>query len=52
MIQLTPDEARVLGVLVEKSTTTPDQYPLSLNAVVAGANQKNKHANRSRCNRQ
>jgi uncharacterized protein YceH (UPF0502 family) len=41
MIQLTPDEARVLGVLVEKSTTTPDQYPLSLNAVVAGASQKN-----------
>jgi uncharacterized protein YceH (UPF0502 family) len=41
MTQLTPDEARVLGVLIEKSTTTPDQYPLSLNAVVAGANQKN-----------
>src|SRR5678815_6174456 len=41
MTQLTPDEARVLGVLIEKSTTTPDQYPLSLNAVVSGANQKN-----------
>jgi uncharacterized protein YceH (UPF0502 family) len=41
MVQLTPDEARVLGVLIEKSTTTPEQYPLSLNAVVAGANQKN-----------
>src|SRR4029453_1764650 len=41
IIQLTPDEARVLGVLVEKSTTTPDHDPLSLNAVVAGANQKN-----------
>jgi uncharacterized protein YceH (UPF0502 family) len=41
MTQLTPDEARELGVLIEKSTTTPDQYPLSLNAVVAGANQKN-----------
>src|SRR3954465_1045563 len=41
MIQLSPDESRVLGVLVEKSTTTPEQYPLSLNAVVAGANQKN-----------
>jgi uncharacterized protein YceH (UPF0502 family) len=41
MIELTPDEARILGVLIEKSTTTPDQYPLSLNAVVAGANQKN-----------
>ena len=41
MIQLTPDESRVLGVLVEKATTTPEQYPLSLNAVVNGANQKN-----------
>jgi uncharacterized protein YceH (UPF0502 family) len=41
MTPLTPDEARVLGVLIEKSTTTPDQYPLSLNAAVAGANQKN-----------
>src|SRR5918992_502230 len=41
MIQLTPDEARVLGVLVEKATTTPEQYPLSLNAVTNGANQKN-----------
>jgi uncharacterized protein YceH (UPF0502 family) len=41
MIDLTPDESRVLGVLIEKATTTPDQYPLSLNAVVNGANQKN-----------
>lgn len=41
MVQLTPDESRVLGVLIEKATTTPDQYPLSLNAVVNGANQKN-----------
>ena len=41
MIQLTPDEARVLGVLVEKSTTTPEQYPLSLNALTTGCNQKN-----------
>lgn len=41
MIELTPDEARVLGVLVEKGFTTPDQYPLTLNAVVNGANQKN-----------
>lgn len=41
MIQLTPDEARVLGVLIEKAMTTPDQYPLSQNAVVNGANQKN-----------
>ena len=40
MIELTPDESRVLGVLVEKGLTTPDQYPLTLNAVVNGANQK------------
>lgn len=41
MIELTPDEARVLGVLIEKAMTTPDQYPLSLNALTAGCNQKN-----------
>lgn len=41
MLHLTADESRVLGVLIEKATTTPDQYPLSLNAVVNGANQKN-----------
>ena len=33
-------ERRVLGVLIEKGKTTPDQYPLSLNAVVVGCNQK------------
>ena len=37
---LTPTEARVLGVLVEKQATVPDTYPLSLNALVAGCNQK------------
>ena len=41
MIQLTPTEARLLGVLIEKATTTPEQYPLSINALVNGANQKN-----------
>src|SRR3989442_895971 len=41
MIELTPDESRVLGVLIEKALTTPDQYPLSLNATVNGCNQKN-----------
>lgn len=41
MIQLSADEARVIGVLIEKAQTTPDQYPLTLNAVVNGANQKN-----------
>jgi uncharacterized protein len=33
-------EARVLGVLVEKAHTVPDSYPLSINALVAGCNQK------------
>ncbi len=37
---LDPVEARVLGVLVEKELTTPDQYPLSLNALTSGCNQK------------
>jgi uncharacterized protein YceH (UPF0502 family) len=41
---LTPLEARVLGVLVEKQTTVPDTYPLSLNALVAGCNQKTARA--------
>jgi len=40
MRALTPLEARVLGVLVEKQHTVPDTYPLSLNALVAGVNQK------------
>jgi len=33
-------EARVLGVLVEKQRTVPDTYPLTLNALVSGCNQK------------
>jgi uncharacterized protein YceH (UPF0502 family) len=33
-------ERRVLGVLVEKAKTTPDAYPLSLNSLVTGSNQK------------
>lgn len=37
---LSPIEARVLAVLVEKQRTVPDTYPLSLNALVAGCNQK------------
>jgi uncharacterized protein len=39
MIQLTAPEARVLGVLIEKGFTTPNQYPLSLNAIANGASQ-------------
>jgi uncharacterized protein YceH (UPF0502 family) len=37
---LTETEARILGSLVEKSYTTPDQYPLSLNALTNACNQK------------
>src|SRR5262249_31832548 len=38
MLSLT--ERRVLGVLVEKAKTTPDAYPMSVNALVTGSNQK------------
>ena len=38
---LTPTETRVLGSLIEKDITTPDYYPLSLNALVNACNQKN-----------
>lgn len=44
MSQPLPDltilEARILGVLVEKEKTTPDTYPLTVNSLVAGCNQK------------
>ncbi|RFU48584.1 YceH family protein [Paraburkholderia sp. DHOC27] len=40
MRALTPIEARVLSVLVEKQHTVPDTYPLSLNSLSAGCNQK------------
>lgn len=38
--QLTPIQARLIGVLLEKEVTTPDQYPLSLNGLTLGCNQK------------
>jgi uncharacterized protein len=38
---LNPIEIRVLGALIEKDITTPDYYPLSLNALVNACNQKN-----------
>ncbi|MCF7686803.1 MAG: YceH family protein [Cephaloticoccus sp.] len=38
--ELTPLEARVLGCLIEKEFTTPDVYPLTLNALVNACNQK------------
>ncbi|MGE0348112.1 YceH family protein [Hydrogenophaga sp.] len=37
---LSPAEARVLGTLMEKARTVPDSYPLTLNALVTGCNQK------------
>ena len=41
MLPLTDIETRVLGSLIEKDITTPDYYPLSLNALVNACNQKN-----------
>ena len=41
---LSRDARRVLGVLVEKAKTTPDQYPLTLAALIAGCNQKSNRA--------
>ncbi|MCW8091332.1 YceH family protein [Alteromonas sp. ASW11-130] len=40
IIQLSDKQARVIGVLLEKEITTPDHYPLSLNGLTAGCNQK------------
>lgn len=39
-IELDPLEARVIGCMIEKQITTPDQYPLSLNSLVSACNQK------------
>lgn len=41
---LSPRQRRVLGVLVEKAKTTPDAYPMSVNAIVAGCNQKSNRS--------
>jgi uncharacterized protein YceH (UPF0502 family) len=40
ILQLTLHETRVIGCLIEKEITTPDQYPLSLNALTNACNQK------------
>ena len=37
---LTPNEARVLATLMEKARTVPDSYPMSLNGLLTGCNQK------------
>jgi uncharacterized protein len=39
-LRLTPNEARVLGALIEKEITTPEYYPLSLNALINACNQR------------
>src|ERR1700739_4475713 len=39
-LTLTPMEARVLGALIEKEVTTPEYYPLSLNALINACNQR------------
>ena len=38
--QLSAIESRVLGALMEKQLTTPDQYPLTVNSILAACNQK------------
>ncbi|PKG58836.1 DUF480 domain-containing protein, partial [Shewanella sp. GutDb-MelDb] len=35
-MELTQHEARIIGVLLEKELTTPEQYPLSLNSLTSG----------------
>lgn len=39
-MELTAEEVRVLGCLIEKQATTPEHYPLSTNALVTACNQK------------
>ena len=41
MVTLSQHECRVLGTMIEKAQTTPAQYPLSLNSLMVGCNQKN-----------
>ena len=41
VVQLTFEETRVLGSLIEKELTTPEYYPMSLNGLVNACNQKN-----------
>jgi uncharacterized protein YceH (UPF0502 family) len=42
--QLSAEEIRVLGALIEKSRTTPDYYPLTLNSLVTACNQKSSRS--------
>lgn len=43
-VPISPAARRVLGVLVEKAKTTPDHYPLTLNAIVTASNQKSNRS--------
>lgn len=40
LTQLSPEEIRVLGAMLEKSKTTPDYYPMTMNSIVTACNQK------------
>ena len=40
MITLSAEQCRIIGVMLEKETTTPEQYPLSINGITTGCNQK------------
>jgi len=40
MITLSAEQCRIIGVMLEKETTTPEQYPLSVNGITTGSNQK------------
>jgi uncharacterized protein YceH (UPF0502 family) len=40
MITLSSEQCRIIGVMLEKETTTPEQYPLSVNGITTGCNQK------------
>jgi len=40
MITLSAEQCRIIGVMLEKETTTPEQYPLSINGIATGCNQK------------
>lgn len=40
MITLSTEQCRIIGVMLEKETTTPEQYPLSINGITTGSNQK------------
>lgn len=44
MLDLTPEEIRVLGCLMEKEVTVPDTYPLTVNALVSACNQSSNRA--------